>query len=227
MSANSSVLPHHILDFSSDCTLMKHHWGASASGKSSETPPEQCQRRGIWGKPSALNACSMSSHTGEIWNLFGGSSLWPHTPYPSPPSAGVELKWSERGWEGKKQETLRRRSGFPSGHACICIRTPSVAIKTNTISWIYFMGRTRHSHSAHTCWAANGSYFASPFLSCVSLCFNPHLSHLPCLIYPSYTNKEANVTLSITWECILWYVVLVWLVFGLQISHYHSDHFPL
>ena len=52
-----------------------------------------------------------------------------------------------------------------------------------------------------------------PFLPYVSLCFDPYLSHLPCLFYPSYTNKEANVTLSITWECILWYVVLVWLVF--------------
>ena len=61
----------------------------------------------------------------------------------------------------------------------------------------------------------------------VPLCFDPQLSHLPCLFYPSYTNKEANVTLNITWECILWYVILVWLVFGFQLSHFHLDHFPL
>lgn len=162
MSANSFCAPSPHPWLFSDCTLMKHHWGASASGKSSETPPKQCQRRGIWGKAQCaeclLDVISQVRYGICIWWLF---SMTPHS-LSLPTFSWSRTQMIRTGWEGKKQETLRR-SGFPSGHACFCIWTPSVAIKTNTISWIYYVGRTRRSHSAHTCWAANGSYFAFLF----------------------------------------------------------------
>ena len=163
MSANSSCAPSPHPWLFSDCTLMKHHGGASASGKISETAPTRCQRRGIWGKAQCaeclLNVISEVRNGICIWWLF---SITPH-PLSFPTFSWSRTQVIRSGWEGKKQETLRRSCGFPLGHTCICIRTPSLAIKTNTISWIYFMGKTRHNHSVHTCWGANGSYFAFLF----------------------------------------------------------------
>ena len=138
-----------------------------------------------WGKAQCaeclLNVVSRVRNGICIW--------WPFSITPHPLSLPT-FSWSRtqviRSGEGKKQETLRRRGDFPSGHTCICIRTPSLAIKTNTISWIYFMGENEAQSLSTDLLSRKWQLLCIPFSSLCAPVFDPQLSHLPCLFYPSY-----------------------------------------